>query len=311
MNGRNLQITQFIGLALHPTDPNIAYGGTQDTGTVKFEGNVRWPRLLRGDGGASALGAATPSWLYEITRLSSSSPNIFRRWDDATKTWSIRVNGIDAADPKNFYPPMVMDPGNADRLLLGTDRVYETLDGAALWNPISTPGLDGWTVADNVDSLAVAPSDARTVYASAGGHLFVTTDGGTGWQQRDIPGAPDHFQGLLVDPANAAVAYGVRDRFGGGRVFGTVDAGLTWADLSGDLPDLPVHAIAIDPRRAPTTLYVGTDGGVYFSTTLGTHWSRLGAGLPNAQVTVLKLNTTLNILAAATHGRGVWEILVP
>jgi photosystem II stability/assembly factor-like uncharacterized protein len=243
--------------------------------------------------------------------LSSSSPNIVRRWDDATKTWSIRVNGIDAADPKNFYPPMVMDPGNADRLLLGTDRVYETLDGAALWNPISTPGLDGWTVADNVDSLAVAPSDARTVYASAGGHLFVTTDGGTGWQQRDIPGALDHFQGLLVDPANAAVAYAVRDRFGGGHVFRTVDSGLTWADLSGDLPDLPVHAIAIDPRRAPTTLYVGTDGGVYFSTNLGTHWSRLGAGLPNAQVTVLKLNTTLNILAAATHGRGVWEILVP
>jgi hypothetical protein len=311
MNGGNLQITQFIGLALHPTDPNIVYGGTQDTGTVRFEGNVRWPRLLRGDGGASALGATTPNSLYQVTRLSSSSASIFRRWDDVAKTWSIRVNGIDATDPKNFYPPMAQDPGNADRLLLGTNRVYETLNGGGMWNAISTPGASGWTVADRIDCLAVAPSDARTVYASAGGHLFATTDGGTGWRQTDILGAADHFQGLLVDPANAAIAYAVRDRFGGGHVYRTVDAGLTWADISGDLPDLPVHAIAIDPRRVPNTLFVGNDSGVYSSTNLGISWTRLGAGLPNAQVTVLKLNTTLNILAAATHGRGVWELLVP
>ncbi len=46
------------------------------------------------------------------------------------------------------------------------------------------------------------------------------------------------------------------------------------------------------------------------SSRAGAHWVRFGAGLPNVQVIELKLNTTLNILAAGTHGRGVWIVLV-
>jgi len=92
-------------------------------------------------------------------------------------------------------------------------------------------------------------------------------------------------------------------------VFRTTDGGQSWTDISGDLPNLPAYAIALDPRITPNTLYVGTDNGVFASTDLGGHWSVFRAGLPNVQVVDLKLNLSLNILAAATHGRGVWEIL--
>ena len=34
----NLQITQFTGIALDPTDPNVVYGGSQDNGTEKYTG---------------------------------------------------------------------------------------------------------------------------------------------------------------------------------------------------------------------------------------------------------------------------------
>jgi hypothetical protein len=76
------------------------------------------------------------------------------------------------------------------------------------------------------------------------------------------------------------------------------------------LPNLPTNTIALDTRATPAALYVGTDDGVYASTDQGATWGRFRAGLPNAQVIELKLNTSLNILAAATHGRGVWEILL-
>ena len=45
-----------------------------------------------------------------------------------------------------------------------------------------------------------------------------------------------------------------------GRVFKTTDAGQTWTDITGDLPDVPVWKLVIDPRTG--TLYVGTDHGV-------------------------------------------------
>ncbi len=331
LNG-DLQITQFIGIALHPINPNIAYGGTQDTGTQRFQGSPQWRRLLRGDGGADAF--VSPNRIYQITQILSGDP-IFRRSDDGGDTWTPLESGINMTDPKNFYPPLAPDPSNSNRLLLGTDRVYETVTGGEPnpafgdppvgWRAISTPMMNGWDVSDRIDSLAVAELDGNTIYAVTGGataaatgHIFVTIDGGANWRRRDIPGVTDHFRAILIDPANPLTAYVVRDRFGGGHVFQTTNGGESWTDISGNdpdpnnrLPDLPTYAIALDRRFTPNILYVGNDGGVYFSTDLGAHWARFGMGLPNAQVADLKLNLTLGILAAGTHGRGVWEILVP
>jgi photosystem II stability/assembly factor-like uncharacterized protein len=316
LNG-NLQITQFVGIALDPTNADIAYGGTQDEGTIRFQGTAQWTRLLRGDGGVDAVSNLDPNRVYQITRISSTGP-FFRRSDDGGTTWSPKMTGIDSSDPKNFYMPFVMDPSNSNRLLLGTNRVYETTDAGDHWTPISTPFQDGWTVSDPIDSVAVAPSDGHTIYVATGGafagssaHIFVSFDDGASWQQRDVAGVTDHFHSLLVDPTNNLIAYAVRDRFGGGHVFRTTNGGVTWADISGDLPDVPTYTIVLDPRFSPTTLYIGTDSGVYASTDLGAHWVRFQTGLPNVQVTDLKLNTSLNLLAAGTQGRGVWEILAP
>jgi hypothetical protein len=49
---------------------------------------------------------------------------------------------------------------------------------------------------------------------------------------------------------------------------------------------------------------------VYASINGGTSWSRFEPGFPIAQVVQLQLNPTLNILAAGTHGRGMWEVAV-
>ena len=51
--------------------------------------------------------------------------------------------------------------------------------------------------------------------------------------------------------------------------------------------------------------------GVYSSADGGTTWTRFASGLPNAQVEELVFAPNLDILAAATYGRGVWEIQVP
>jgi photosystem II stability/assembly factor-like uncharacterized protein len=93
-----------------------------------------------------------------------------------------------------------------------------------------------------------------------------------------------------------------------GVIFKTINGGLTWTNITGNLPNLPLWSLQVDPAGA---LYVGADDGVYNSTNGGSSWSRFGAGLPNAQVFQIELNTTLNLLAAATHGRGVWEITTP
>src|SRR5262249_31936703 len=96
--------------------------------------------------------------------------------------------------------------------------------------------------------------------------------------------------------------------FGGNQVFFSADAGQTWTNITNNLPNVPVWKIVIDPRTG--ALYVGTDQGVYTSTTNGATWSAFNTGLPNVQVRDMALNQTLNTLTIATYGRGVYQVFL-
>src|SRR5262249_16402738 len=59
-----LNITQFESVALHPTDPNITFGGTQDNGTNLYTGNSVWRAADDGDGGFCAVDQSSPNLVY-------------------------------------------------------------------------------------------------------------------------------------------------------------------------------------------------------------------------------------------------------
>jgi subtilisin-like proprotein convertase family protein len=302
LNG-NLQTIQFVGVALHPTDNNNMFGGSQDNGTEQTAGTAQWTTREGGDGGEVAFGTTNPNVVYHIAPVASfGAGSFFRRSDDGGASWTSATSGIVDASLAAFYPPFVVDPNNGLRLVLGTDRVNLTVNGGASWTPIS-PVL---RASSTIDALAFSASDANTIYAAAGGHIFVTTNGGGIWTERSAP-LTDHIQDLAVDPSNSQIAYAMRDRFGGGHVFRTNDGGVSWADISGNLPDLPANTIAMEGAGAAATLYLGTDNAVYVSNNLGASWSRYGNGLPNVWVRDLEINTN-HVLIAGTYGRGVFTI---
>src|SRR5262249_27355612 len=90
----------------------------------------------------------------------------------------------------------------------------------------------------------------------------------------------------------------------------TADNGKTWKDISGNLPNIPVNGISVDPSLA-NTYYVATDIGVFRTRNAGTSWAPLGTGLPRVTVLGVTLHPQTRTLRAATHGRSVWDIHVP
>ncbi len=312
LNG-NLNTIQFQGIGLHPTNAAIVIGGSQDNGTDLFS-NGTWSETDGGDGGFAKFSKTNPQRVYHQIPNGSFARQFFRRSDDCGNTWNTKVTSLVAdAAKQNFYAPIVVDPGNGDRVLYGTNRIWETTNGGDSWTAISVVGSAGWTPSTHfVDSIGLAPSDPNTIYASVFGNIFVTTNHGTSWTKVNLPqplGNTYTIQDIQVDPQHSQTAYVALSGFtGAGTVFVTTNGGTTWRNMSGNLPDLPTWSLQIDPT-APGTFYAGMDDGVYVTTNSGVSWSRFGSGLPRAQVYQIELNTNLHILGAGTHGRGLWEIL--
>jgi WD40 repeat protein/photosystem II stability/assembly factor-like uncharacterized protein len=63
----------------------------------------------------------------------------------------------------------------------------------------------------------------------------------------------------------------------------------------------PIHALVVNPAT-PTTLYAGTDGGVFRSTDAGGHWVTVNSGLKASEVDALAIDPkTPTILYAGTY----------
>jgi len=308
----NLDTTQFVGIALHPTDRQTAYGGSQDNGTEKTTGALPWTTIRDGDGGFTRVDQSNPQTVYhEYYGIS------LERSDDGGLTWNGATTGInpndahpaDGADPSAFYVPYKLDPANQSRVIYATDHVYESLDKGDNFIAIGSPGVNGFNVNAVATTLGVAGPTATlpgAVYVSANKSLYATSDDGAAWANVTVPGANADLSDIYVNPLNPADVFVARGKFGGGKVFRSTTGGAAWANITSNLPDEPFNAVLVDKKSG--VLYAGGDDGVYSSANFGASWSKLSASLPTVQVTDLALTNATGILAAGTHGRGMWTL---
>jgi len=100
-------------------------------------------------------------------------------------------------------------------------------------------------------------------------------------------------------------------------VYRSTSGGATWTEIVSNLPQIPVNSLVVDPQDA-NTVYVATDHLVYSTRAISacgesysTCWSVYGTGLPASPVLVLTVpssSASVQLLTAATYGRGIWQI---
>ncbi len=319
----SFSLSQFIGIAAHPTDPGITYGGTQDNGNQRrMPGSNQWREFESGDGGRNVTIPTSPDYVFAtyirgfIWRFTDNgfSPRA-QVGDDAFNSNNVVFKDANGTrDRIAFYPPFV---GNLtdNALYFGTHRIWISSNLGNTW---TTPGGAVDLTSGGGDTLAAigvqrsAYSASQTIYTGSGaGRVMVSTDGGATWTDRTA-GLPTRFiESITVDPTNPAVAYLTVGGYGSGHVFKTVNHGLLWTDISGTpgangLPNTPTSALAIDPAN-PALIYAGTDIGVFRSTTSGVTWETFSAGMPPVVVTSFAV-TADGKLQASTYGRGVFQL---
>jgi hypothetical protein len=298
---RGLAITEFEFLAQLEADPAWIIGGTQDNGTLGNAGTQVWNQTALGDGGACGTDESNGLCYHSyygigIERAAVSDPTF--AWKDVSPPAPDNYDAL-------FYPPLAVD---GERVARAGVTVFVSTDSGANWSQVSLPPrTDG--KADQCSALVFATS-RRLFAATVSGRMFRIERGNGDWGSAVVTALASPSAGFISDIVlNGASLWVSVSSFGAGHVFRSNDKGASWLNRSGNLPDIAVNAIVIDPQDAQR-IFAATDHGVYQTVNGGKSWICFSNGLPNVIVGDLVMHESKRLLRAGTRSRGAWQVTI-
>jgi len=160
------------------------------------------------------------------------------------------------------------------------DEIYRSADGGASWFNVSNGEVHAPIYCLDVSA------DGNIYAAVASRGVYWSFDGGGSWDHDQITHNPHGGLGATI------VAIGVDDDdviYAGS--FRSLTNGSTWLEL-----DFYGYAYAFD---SADYVYAGSSEGVRYSTDHGASWTMINAGMEEAHVDVLALNSSDHIFAGA------------
>ena len=331
--------------------------GNGSPATVTAQSSTAWQNVDAGDGGYTAISPDDDNaWFVSNPPDSVSGVNIFKCASGIScRTLDFLNNQIVSGttvggDAGAFNTPFILDPQDPSEMLVGTCRVWRGPSAGGSFTDLSFDfetggtGICSGSETNLVRALAAggakdANGFSNVIYAGtngtgplsnglpSGGHVWISSnvaDGPATWIDQTGVINPDNFpiSSIAVDSSDRSglTAYAAVMGFHVSHVWKTMDGGVSWTDFTANLPDAPANALLVDPGLTPDAgiLYVGTDVGVFASSTGAANWVEVGPSpesintgfLPNVAVTALHIFNPggARRLRASTYGRGMWEL---
>jgi photosystem II stability/assembly factor-like uncharacterized protein len=319
-------VGQFYAINVDYQEPYNVYGGLQDNGVWMGPHNAKentrwhqtghypWKMILGGDGMQVQIDRNHPQIVYtgfqfgnyyRIDLASGSKTNIQPRNDLGT-----------AAFRFNWQTPVLLSPHNQDILYMGSNILHRSMDQGDTWESISEDltkgGKKGNVAYGTITTISESPLKFGLIYVGTDDGLVKRTDdGGASWTTLS-----DNLPGSLWISEVVASSHDVNRVYAslnGYRlddfntyIYRSDDRGKTWTDVSSNIPDAPVNALAEDPHSGDL-LFAGTDNGLYVSFVGGQQWESFQAGIPNVAIHDLVIQDKAKHLLVGTHGRSIYK----
>jgi trimeric autotransporter adhesin len=305
-----LRLKQFFSVAIHPTTTNYFLAGAQDNGSHRLRnaglgGSVE---VTGGDGAYVHIDQDQP--LFQWT---SYVRNQYRRSTDGGNTWtSINIssslgqfiNPTDYDDAAN-----IMYCSNS----AGTYRRWTDPQSGSTSASITIPELNG----SNVWALTVSPFTSNRLFLGTAGGRVVRIDNANTIASGS---AGTNITSNLATGTINCINFGTTENniiissssFGVQQVWISSNGGTTWTNVDGNLPDMPVRWCMYAPDNNNKAI-LATDAGVWVTSLLNgssTVWVADGT-FPTVRTDMLQYRASDKLVAAATHGRGLWTQSLP
>ena len=288
---KDLIITQYYDIAVSDVDTMVVGGGSQDNGNITRNTDGSWEAYApTGDGMEQAIHLSNPDirfWEYQFGSINRY---------DATTGNNTPITPLAQTSNGAWHTPFVLDPNDHNRMISGYQRVYESNNLGDSWNYLGS----NFTGGDDLQELAMAPSNSDCIYAATSYDLWRKTES-TDWEARTLPFGFLNVNGIVVDQNDQDEIYICSGGFSvGKKVFRSIDGGQTWENLSFDLPNLPFTAMRLLDQQmgaSESGLFVGTIGAVYYLPEGGTEWFKFGC-LPVTEVSDIEIQYSSNKIFA-------------
>jgi hypothetical protein len=317
-------VTQFYACDIHPTQTNYFLAGAQDNGTLQFTSpgmNSTTEVSVGGDGGYSHIDQITPN----IQVAFSVYNNMYYSRNGGTSFSSLVkfndngqfINPSDYDDVKKviYSGSIVGQLGLITNLASGTpsftNNAVPGMTGlkvtAVKVDPTVSTGGTVW-IAGYDSTRASVPTIFKLTNVTSSLTVAVSTP-------LNLVSGGSYVSSIDVDPADATHILVTLSNYGITSVFESKNGGANFSSIEGNLPDIPVRWGMFVPASA--SIDGTTPGGILLSTEVGvwstvtpsgtaTVWTPQNNGLPNVRTDMLRYRGSDGLLAAATHGRGLF-----
>jgi len=301
--------TEFYKMDCSQTN-SVLIGGSQDNGGRLRETNGIWKATNGGDAMVCKIDNTDPDVLYS-TYITGKLYRSSNGWVTSDEIYPPKPPEAPAGDLRiygDWVTPYVLDPSNNSTIVIGYQDVYRSTDRGSSWSRISTGLTEGY--GNKIHAVAVAPSNSSVIYASRNDTLYRTTNLGVTWVTSVLTEATK-ITSLEVHPTNSNTLWATSADFvAGKKVFKSIDGGITWTNISLNLPNFPVSDVTY-VNGSNNMIIIATDVGPFYKDDSMAEWSRIGDNFPNCTATEVVIQYHTNKVFVSTYGRGIWEADIP
>lgn len=306
-------ITQTYAGAMDPAArSNYFLAGAQDNGSQQFPGTTAGVQnTTQASGGDGAF-----CHIDQLTSANQFTSYVYTSYYRSTNSGGSFSRIINDPNHGSFINPTAYD--DASKVLYGDYTTVSTGAGGSFARWLTTGSTNTGVAISNfngakVTNVYVSPNVSNRVYfgLTNGSVVYVNSANtavsgvATGTIIKTGSGT---VSGIAIEPGNENHLLVTYSNYGVTSIWESTNAGTSWINDEGNLPDIPVRWVVFNPTNYDQAL-LATELGVWSTDNLNsasTLWAPTNPGLANTRVDMLKVRASDNTILAATHGRGLF-----